>query len=305
MDDGDKSGLSSMTGYGRSTATIEGWRLCVECRSVNHDRCSLRITVPDRLGWLEPKVSARIGDVVDRGRVEVRFDLEAGGGDQETSFDRIDDERFAAVTRELKRLAVDYRLVTPVSLEAAWEYRDFFERTTGEVFSEAKADVLMAVFGEAFDEMIASRQTEGQGIRRDLEGYLEKFSSHLDDLVSLREEAQTAERSRVNARLRDAIDEFNVDEIDENRLTQEVAYYVEKGDISEEIQRARSHTVKLGELVTGGVSPMGKKIDFYLQELIRETNTMSSKSRHPELTDCVIEMKSLVEKMREQAANVE
>ncbi len=297
--------LASMTGYGSAAATVNGWRVRVECHSVNHRRLNLRIYTPDELRWLRPQISERIKNNICRGSIEVRFDLQPDTSQNRVEFDSIDEDRFAAVASELKRLAMDYRLVAPVSLEAVWEYRCFFDRCTDEVFSEDTADCIMPAFDEALDQLVASRCAEGQGLCRDLRRYCESLLALVDDVQSLREEDEMTHHSRVKARLQQALDEFDVGDIDEGRLAQEIAYYVEKGDISEEIQRTRSHLERLETLLDEPTEAIGKKIDFYLQELIREANTMGSKSQHAELTDRVIEMKSIIEKMREQAANVE
>lgn len=299
------SALASMTGYGSSFAVVEGWQLRVECRSVNHRRLNVRVHAPDELRWLEPQVQKRIKGAICRGSIDVRFDLRPGVSTGRTEFAGIDEDRFSAVARELKRLAVDYRLVAPVSLEAIWEYRSFFDRSTGEVFTEETASSIMPAIDDALQEMIVSRRDEGEGIRRDLLQYRNELVALVEAVEGITEDDKEAHRSRVRRRLREALEEFDIGEIDEGRLAQEVAYYVEKGDICEEVQRARSHLDRLKEVVMEPGEAVGKKIDFYLQELIRETNTMGSKSQHAGLTDRVIEMKSIIEKMREQAANVE
>ena len=299
------SGLSSMTGYGSAAASLKGWQVRVECRSVNHKRLSCRISTPDELRWLEPNIMARIKEVLSRGRIEVRLDVEPGTGDERAVFDMIDDRRFSAVAEKLKRLAVDHRLVAPVSLEAVWEYREFFDRSQGDLFGEDDEEALLQVFEIALDELAESRAAEGIGIQRDLSDYLDRLAAHLDAVDAIKDEADRSQRCRVHSRLRQALDDFESDAIDEDRLNQELAYYVEKGDISEELQRARSHVAKLAEVIAESGGEVGKKVDFYLQELIRESNTMGSKSQHAKLTDLVIDMKSIIEKMREQAANVE
>ena len=297
--------LCSMTGFGRGAAVVNGWRVRIECKSVNHRRLNIRVFTPDELRWLELPVIRRIEEALCRGSVEVRVDLEPGAGQREPRFDVIDDRRFAAVASELNRLAAENDLATPISVSELWEYREFFEQSTSEVFSEEQADQIMPVFEQALDEMVAGRLTEGQGIRRDLVQHLEQLSHNVDAVEDLRVREESSLRARIDDRLRTVLEEFDVGEVDETRVAQEIAFYVEKGDISEEIQRARSHVIRLGEVLDSEETAVGKKIDFYLQELIREANTMGSKSRHAALTELVIEMKSGIEKMREQAANVE
>lgn len=298
--------LRSMTGYGSSSDTVEGWRLRVECKSVNHRGLQIRCFTPDALRWMEPEINDAIRRSIKRGRVEVQVELEEAKSGEGADFRKIDEHRFGEVARELKRLAVEFRLETPISLESMWEYREFFERSRADVFSEESLHILMPIFEEALDEMVASRHREGQGIAADLGDYLDRMAAGLDEVEKLRSEGQQQLRIRAESRLRQALSEFEIKEIDEGRLTQEIAYYVEKGDIDEELQRARSHVEKLQTVIDEArEEAVGKKVDFYLQELVRETNTMGSKSQHAGLTDLVIEMKSLVEKMREQAANVE
>lgn len=301
----DDAGLASMTGFGRHSTYHGGRELCVECRSVNHKRLSTRVDTPDELGWLQPKISSRLNDVLNRGRVDVRVQVRPADADHSPQFDVIDEERFAAVAQTLTELAGDCGLCTPVGAEAIFEYTEFFERSTSEVLDEQGAEVLLEVFDEALGKLIGSRRREGQGIARQMAQYLEQLDGLLDEVVEFKERADDDKWSAVETRLREAVEQFGVDEIDENRLAQEVAYYVEKGDIAEELQRARAHVDNVGELITGEREAVGKKLDFYLQELVRETNTMASKSRHPRLTECIIDMKSIVEKMREQAANIE
>ncbi len=298
-------GITSMTGYGSSATTVHGWRVVVECRSVNHKALSVRVHAPDELRWVEPVVVKCLKKRVARGRVDVRFRLQPGADDGRLDFEAIDEDRFRAVACELKRLAVDHGLCAQVSMEAMWEYRSFFERSTDEVFSEESLEAIVPAFEEALDEMVAGRRAEGRGIGVELGELLGRLDGLLDEVEELIESEEAAHRTRVESRLRQTLRDFEVGEIDDRRLAQEVAYYVEKGDISEEFQRARSHIQRLQAIIEESEEAVGKKIDFYLQELIRETNTMGSKSQYAQLTDRIIEMKSLVEKMREQAANVE
>lgn len=301
------SGICSMTGYGRSSTRLGNWQFEIECRSVNHDRLSVRIDAPDELGWLRARFRKRLGERLNRGRIDVCVRLQpASSSDESAAFDRIDPGRFEAVVDELKRLADEHVLETPVSLVAAMEYRPFFERTGGDVLSEEDGAAVVEVFDEALTSLIEGRRSEGASIQRQLEEQLRGLTAKLGDVQSLRADEKATAKTRAEQRLRTALEQFDLDEIDEGRLTQEVAYYVEKGDITEEIERARAHIEQLEALLeSAGGEAVGKKIDFYLQELIRETNTMGSKSRHAGLTDRVIEMKSIVEKMREQVANVE
>lgn len=296
--------LHSMTGFGESSATITGWRLQVSCRSVNHRGLDVRVNSPGELRWLESYIMGLAREKLHRGRLEVRIDLEPATQDEATGFELIDEERFASVARKLSQLAEQNGLNTPISLGHMLAYRSYFERSREDLFSEDQAEQILPVIEDALAELIESRRKEGAGIAQDLLGHLAAFEACLNEVEALKENADDGLRTRLELRLEQTLAAFAVQEVDEGRVAQELAFVVERGDISEELQRARSHVERLREVIHLG-DEAGKKLDFYLQEMIRESNTMGSKSQHGPLTDQVIEMKSLVEKMREQAANIE
>lgn len=301
-----RAGLASMTGYGSSAGTLKGWRVRVDCRGVNHRGLDVRVFTPPELRWLEEKVVAIAGKALHRGRVDLRVELSPGIDEGENSFEIIDEARFEAVADQLKRLAGLNGLAAPISLESVLAYRSYFERPTEELFGPDKAAEVLDLAKEALDKFVESRRSEGEGIKKDLLGHLARLEAILEEVETLRHEDREVLRSRVEERLRQTLAEFDVGDVEESKVAQELAFFIERGDIAEELQRGKSHVGRLQKVIeSASGEAVGKKIDFYLQELIRETNTMGSKSQHAGLTDLVIEMKSLIEKMREQAANVE
>ena len=297
--------LRSMTGFGRAEGTSDEWRVEIECRSVNRKRLDVRVHLPGDLNRLESVVRRRVKERVGRGRVDVYVDfdfLPGGGGEGGQLFDV---ERFNAVCQELQSLS-ERSATGPVGLDDILTFHEFFEREQPFEVDE-EDEVLLSTVDQAVDRLVESRGEEGEGIERDLLDHLETLAEDLEAYRQRAPQAVEQMRQRIGERVRQALEEFDGPEPKEERLAREIVYYADKADVSEELQRAASHVDSLRELIGQSESgePVGKQLDFYLQELVRETNTLSSKSNTSALTDAAVSMKSTVEKMREQAANVE
>lgn len=296
--------VMSMTGFGAARLERHGRSLRVECKSVNHRTLEVRVHASRELRWLEPHVRRAARARLGRGRVDVRLELGAAA-EQQGGFDAIDAGRFDEVARRLRELSEASLGGAQVTLSDVLSFRSYVERDDAERFDESALDALLPVVEQALERLQEARRAEGAGIDDDLRGHLRELGERIDAVDALDEAERPAYRSRIEARLRQAVSDFGVGQIDEERLAQELAYVAERGDISEELQRARSHVERLGQVLdAAGDEGVGKKIDFYLQELIREVNTMGSKSHLAAQSDLVVEMKSIIEKMREQSANV-
>lgn len=297
--------IRSMTGYATASAQAEGWIVSVEARSVNHRGLDMRLNVPRECSWLEPKVTELIRKRMHRGRVQLRVDLDFDQAADDVEVSYIDEARFGAVCHELRELSKS-TATGPMTLRDVLEFRHVFEKKTVAEISEDNPALMPAVEA-AIDALVDSREKEGAGIAADLEGHLQSLNDNLERLEALLPTELEAFRARLKARVSEAVADFGAGDIDDEKLAQELAYYADKSDVSEELQRAKSHVEKLRGILAGEGADegVGKTIDFYLQELIRETNTMGSKSSSAKGTDIVIEMKSTVERMREQAANIE
>jgi uncharacterized protein (TIGR00255 family) len=299
-----------MTGFGRAEGAADQWRARVECKSVNKKRLDVRIHLPNEFGALEPTVRDLVRDRVERGRIEVRIDIEAipveaEDDREETGGQLLDSDKFHALSRELRELA--QRSATgPVSLEDILTFHEYFERERP-VDIDEDDEVFARIVVEAADEMVESRTEEGEGLADDLLDHLEQLDEALASYRDRAPRAMDEMRSRIEERVHDALEDFDGATPDDQRLAEEIVYYTDRADVSEELQRSLSHVDNVRELIeTSAIDePVGKEIDFYLQELVRETNTLASKSADSELTDIAISAKSLVDKMREQVANVE
>ncbi|MBA2661461.1 MAG: YicC family protein [Bradymonadaceae bacterium] len=301
--------FQSMTGYGSAQAHSGDWQILVECRSVNHRSLEVRVFIGGGEGrWLEPPAIEAIKASVRRGRVDVRIDLSSSVGAELASAALIDATRFGAVCRELTDLAHKNGLAEPLSMGDLLVYRSCFEHALERKQGACDFDAsFVAALEEAVAKLVESRLIEGRGINADLVGHLDAIDEGIATIADRRCDEAEQFRGRLEERLREAAARFRLEGLDEARLAQELVFYADRSDISEELQRASSHVEKLRGLLNPASSgePRGKKIDFYLQELNREANTIGSKSNATRLTDSVIDIKSAIEKMREQTANVE
>ncbi len=295
--------IRSMTGFGDARGTVQGWKVAVQCRSVNHRGLDVRAHLPRPWASLESDVLSLVKERVARGRVEIRLDVEPEDGSAHAR--RIDPEQFASIASGLRRLVRENDLETSVRVADILSFESVYQsRDVSEVDDKT---AILAVIEEATDKLVASRSVEGARLHETMHELVDSIETELEFIENEIEPDLEAYRGRLEERMREALATFEIDEIDEDRILQEVAYYADKSDVSEELQRALSHIAELRRILDDGQvgEARGKKIDFYLQEMIREANTTGSKTGSAEITNAVIRMKSAVEKMREQAANIE
>jgi uncharacterized protein (TIGR00255 family) len=293
--------IRSMTGFGSAEVRHDGWHLRVECRSVNHRGLDTRVYVPREWNWIEPAALSAIKERINRGRIELRIEAEADATQGAAAV--VDAQRFRDVADELKRVASAADL-TPPTVADVLSFRDVMTRATNQDVIED--DAFVGAVRDALDSLVANRVQEGEKLHAAFHDLVDEVESGVDRVAEILPTVADEYRAYLKSRVEDALEKFRIDELSEERLMQEVVYFADKVEIAEELQRARSHVGKMRELLDlPDGSAQGKQLDFYLQELVREANTMGSKSGSAELTDAVVGIKSAIEKMREQAANVE
>lgn len=290
--------IRSMTGFGTAQSASNGWVLSVECRSVNHKGFDSRVQVPRGLTWLEVAATEMLRERIQRGRVDVRVELSRENGARSRN---VDPARFKQVAEELKLLSDAMGLAT-VTVAEVLSFRDVIVvEEVGELDESTGKDTLRA----ALDALISSRQEEGERLIPTMVRLIESIEAELDGIESLRDGVLGEYQRRLLQRVNEALERFSVD-LDASRVAQEVILYADRSDVAEEMQRARSHCLKLRNLLAeADTEPCGKRLDFYLQELMREVNTTGSKSSNVAITDAVVRMKSAVEQLREQSSNIE
>lgn len=296
--------IRSMTGFGEAQGRIGDALVRVTLKAVNHKNLDVRIRTDRSWSWLEPHLLKMCKARLGRGRVDVSVEVERMSVADTTTQVPIDEVALKAVAHRMQVLARESGISSTLTWRDVLSYRGLFERPAEVPTSVRDPEGCMVIATQACDAFLQSRETEGQTIDDMMRASLEILSNGVDHIVTMRPQLMEAYRARLSERLRDLLEREGV-VTEEGRIAQEVIVFADRTDIAEEIQRARAHIERLGGLFENAHKPVGKKLDFYLQEMIRETNTMASKSNFSDLTEVVVEMKTTIERMREQAANVE
>ncbi|MEP7271812.1 MAG: YicC/YloC family endoribonuclease [Acidobacteriota bacterium] len=290
--------LKSMTGYGRGTATGGSFTVTVEMRSVNNRNLDIHWRGPQELAAWEIPLKKQIQAAVSRGRIDVNVGL--------TQSDEVKYELNRPLIRgyldAMRTMRDEFGLAGEADLATIARLQGALQPiSTGNALSDAVSQGIEEALTEALTALIAMRAVEGHELQKELLARTARIAGQLSVIEDGAAPIVEQYRDKLRARVRELLGDAN---IDETRLTQEVAYLAERSDITEEITRLRSHLAQLEELVRGG-GEIGKKLDFLLQETNREANTILSKSSELSICDAAIEIKTDVEKLREQALNVE
>lgn len=290
--------MQSMTGYGSGRATLGDGHVVLDLRAVNHRYLDVRVRLPARIQSRTPTVERVIRSRLERGRIDVTARLEGQTLPQPT----LDIDRARAVYEELGSLRDALSPDEPLPLSLLSSVPDLFVVSRA-IDEEALEQALAAAADEACDAIAAMRRTEGSALAAELTSRLDDAATHVEALQT--ELPRVVERRRT--RLRDRLEALLADvdvELQPARLEQEVAVLADRSDIAEELLRLDSHRSQMLELIDDSSKPVGKRIDFLLQEMAREVNTIGSKVQDSPVTALVIELKTTVEQMREQAQNV-
>ncbi len=292
--------ISSMTGFGRGSAQIGAVTATVEMRSVNNRFLDVPVRLPRALSGHETDAQNLVKQAFDRGRIDVQVEVNRDAEDDLLI------QVNAKAARAYGRLLADLReaagIEEPVRLEHVIRYSDVFvtaeeDPTTKQQMWEA----VEAAVAEAITQMRAMRRQEGQALQTDLETHVQAIE---ETLVRIEERAPHRIQES-HTRLRERLEELlHDDRIDENRLIQEIALLADKLDINEECVRLRSHLDLFREALASD-EPVGRKLNFVVQEIHREVNTISSKANDAPIAHLAVSMKEDVEKIREQIQNVE
>ncbi len=291
--------IKSMTGYGRFEHVDENRKIIIDLRSVNHRYCDITVKVPRAYSYLEDKIKEYVASNISRGKVEVFLYIENyTSNDKVVTVDHVLAKNYYDVLKELKET---YELRNDVGISDLARFSDIFVTRQQDEDKDKAWEMVMTCLAPAVDDFVAMRVREGERLKENL---LERAAA-IKGLV-----AQIAERSpemlkEYEARLRARIDELLGDfKADEGRILTEVGVMADKVCIDEELVRLNSHFEEL-EKILALSEPVGRKLDFLVQEINRETNTIGSKANDFGLAKCVVEIKSEIEKLREQIQNIE
>ena len=293
--------MKSMTGYGRGECTMYERKFTVEIKAVNHRYNDITVKSPRAIMGFEDEIKKAISKKVFRGKLDVFVNFESFS--QEDINISVNEPLAKSYTETLRKLKSDLHLDGDVTIEIVSKFPDVItvdksisnENTENEI-----RECLMKAVEDATDAFVAMREVEGETLKKNI---IEKVAFVNDALQKIEERAPWVSkdyRARLEAKLAD-LDEIQVDE---SRLLTEVLLFADKACIDEEITRLHSHISQMYSIVEENV-PVGRKLDFLVQEMNRETNTIGSKSNDIEITNHVVDIKSEIEKIREQIQNIE
>ena len=288
-----------MTGFGRSKYENEEREYTVEIKSVNNRYSDISIKMPRNLSSLEEKIKKQITTAISRGKIDV-FITFINNSEKGKDI-KINTELAKMYIKELKQLAKEGEIIDNINVTEVIRLPEVLNISLENDDEELILSELTVCTKNAIDSFIAMRETEGLKIKEDLQNRINIISKKIDKINSIStglvEEYVVKLEKRINDILKTSV-------VDETRLAQEIVIYSDKCSIEEEITRLRSHILQFTNLLeTSG--PIGKKLDFLVQEMNRETNTIGSKANSLEITNLVVDLKTEIENIREQIQNIE
>lgn len=291
--------IKSMTGYGKGQASADGICLTVELKSVNHRYNDVTVKSPRSLLPFEAEIKKKVAERLRRGKIDVFINQEFATASATVPV--LNRPLAEAYVRLFEEMRSHFSLSGEIPLSLLASQKDVIQVTEGAVAEELVRGCLDEALLRALEAMEKMRLAEGEATRLDMEERLSVMEEFLDQV----EERAPQVPLEWQAKLRERLARLQKDlEFDPQRLAQEIALFADRCDISEEVVRFRSHLKQLRGLFTV-LEPVGRQMDFLLQELNREVNTMGSKSNDAELTRQVVTIKAELEKVREQVQNVE
>lgn len=291
--------IKSMTGFGAGDCENQDFKAHVEVKAVNQRFLETNFHMPYSLNMFESQLTKTIKKYASRGKLDIniRFqDLR----DKAVSV-TVDQGLASAYAKALMEIQGQLGLTANITPSQIASYPDVLRITEADVHLEEAEPVLMAALEQALTNFVAMRVTEGENIQRDLLARIDVLENFVGELEKLAPQIVEAYRQRLSQLLEEFLAK---EEIDESRLIQETALYCDKVNYTEETVRLRSHFKQFREIITSS-EPVGRKLDFLIQEMNREINTVASKANSAGAAQFVVDVKSEIEKIREQIQNIE
>ena len=292
--------MKSMTGYGKSILAKEKREYQVEIKTVNHRYLDISIKMPKILSYLEEQIKKEISSKIKRGKVDVFITFE--NNSEEGKNVKINKELAKIYINELRQLADEENLTKEIPVMEIAKLPDILSIKIDQEDEKIKQEMLEAV-SNATESLNQMKKIEGDKIGQDLNRRIDKIESKIEEIskksTGLIEEYVVKLEKRIQEILK-------TEEIDKSRIAQEIVIYADKCSIEEEITRMKSHIYQFRTLISSDTAEtIGKKLDFIIQEMNRETNTIGSKSNSLDITNGVIDIKTELEDIREQIQNIE
>ena len=290
----------SMTGFGRGEYKNDNYHFIVECRTINHKYADINIRLPRKISFLEDKIRSVVKDYVKRGRVDLYIKLDLIGSEDVNL--KFDEKLATQYVNILKNIKSTFELQDDITVMNIAKFPDVIKSEE----KEEDEDLLWSMLKEALQDALLRlkdmRSEEGIKLANDIDMRCDLLNNYIEEIEKYSYNVVNDYKEKLKNRITEILDDPSL--VDETRLAQEVAIYADKCSITEEIVRFRSHINQLKNAIHKNES-IGRKIDFLIQEMNRETNTIGSKSSDLNITNLVVEVKSELEKIREQIQNIE
>ena len=290
--------IKSMTGYGRGIISKNDREYQIEIKSVNHRYLDISIKMPRQLSYIEEAIKKEISSKVKRGKIDVFITFNNNSLEGRTI--KINTELAHAYIKELKSLSEKENILSDIQVTEISKYPDVLNIQNEQDDDKIKEEVIEVV-NVAIDNFISMRQAEGSKISEDLLKRLDYIQIKVNEISKLSTGLIEEYVVKLETRIKEILKN---QEIDKQRLAQEVVIYADKCSVEEEITRLNSHIIQFKNLLNSDEA-VGKKLDFIIQEMNRETNTIGSKANNLDITKRVIDLKTEIENIREQIQNIE
>ncbi len=291
--------IKSMTGFGRAVAETDGYVITVEIKSVNHRYFEFSSRIPRQYGFLDDKLKSYINSRVSRGKVECYVSIDALN--TEAAQVVVNNTLASAYVSALKELSKNYDLKEDFGASTVARFQDVLVVKKADEDEEKIWSYVKSVTDTALDKFIAMRTVEGEKMKNDISSRADYILSCVEYIEKRSPETVKEYNDKLVERVHDLIGDVS---LDESRVIQEVAIYADKVAVAEETVRLRSHLDQLKAFINAD-EPVGRKMDFLVQEINRETNTIGSKANDVDIARKVVDIKAEVEKIREQIQNIE
>ena len=291
--------IKSMTGYGSAKGFAEGLEISVELKSVNNRYLDTSVRLPRSYIFAEEMIKSLVQKHISRGKVDVFVNVDASAADDMTV--RVNEALLRGYVEAIRHVASEYGLPNDLTAQSACRFPDVLTVEKKDLDAEAITAAMEEIAEAALRDFDAMRIREGVKLTDDVLSRLETIDALVRRIEEKAPETVTAYRSRLEQKMREVLTTAGVDE---NRILAEAAIFADRIAVDEETVRLRSHMSQLSGMMAGE-SPVGRKIDFLIQEFNREANTIGSKCQNSELAHVVVDLKSEIEKIREQIQNIE
>ena len=281
----------SMTGYGKKETQYEDKRITLEIRTLNGKNIDINLRTPSYIRELDTKIRKRLSAEINRGKIDLNIHIEFNG---QNVTNKINTSVINSYIHQLETIGdstIGERLAIAMRLPDAL-------KSDREVLSELETNVIFKLLDSVIEDIKSYRLEEGAGLEKDLLLRIDLIENHLEAIKKIDPERN----NKIEIKLRDSLKNLKI-EVDANRFEQELIFYLEKYDITEEKVRLKNHLDYYRKIMKSNI-PVGKKLGFIAQEIGREINTIGSKANHAELQKIVVQMKDELEKIKEQLLNI-